>query len=227
MPIPVHLTNTECCGGIWLSARAASPAIHPGAFKATDVGRICGSAVVKRLDHQLRNTRVAFSSNVRLGSLNRDCLLTIQTMRALQAAPLNTVRGERRMNVQNNRKSTVSPHHHRSRPHEFLAASILGQDGFYEHKEAVSLSELRSALESSGNSIAISDYLAYEAMLRDDYAKHLAELDSREFPDDSASNGYEETEEYKKGHAEFLLLRDLNQTLYWCRERLMKTAEAV
>jgi hypothetical protein len=131
------------------------------------------------------------------------------------------------MNEQTNRKSTITPHKHRSRAHEFVTASIMAADGFYEHKEAVSLSELRNALESSGDSIAISDYLAYEAMLRDDYAKRLAELNSQVFTDNFASHDYEETGRYKKGHAEFLLHRDLNETLFWCRDRLMKTAQAV
>jgi hypothetical protein len=128
------------------------------------------------------------------------------------------------MNEQTNRKLRITPHNHRSKAHEFVIASIMAEDGCYQQKEAVSLSELRNAL-SSDDSIAISDYLAYEARLRDNYAKELAELGSRVFTDDFADHGYEETTEYKRGLAEFLLYRDLNQTLYWCRERLMKTAQ--
>jgi hypothetical protein len=131
------------------------------------------------------------------------------------------------MNEQSNRKVSITPHNYRSRAHEFLTASIMAEDGFYQQQEAVSLSELRNALESSGDSIAISDYLAYEAGLRDDYADNLAELGLRVFTDDFASHVYEETAEYKRGLAEFLLQRDLHQKLYCCRERLMKTAQAV
>jgi hypothetical protein len=156
-----------------------------------------------------------------------DYLMTMRITIPRQVVSINTARGERRMNEQVNRKSTITPHKHRSRAHEFVTASIMAADGFYQQQEAVPLSDLRSAIEGSGNTIGFSDYVAYEAMLRDDHAKHLAELDSQEFADDSAGNDYEGTAEYKKGHAEFLLHRDLNQTLYWCRERLMETAQAV
>jgi hypothetical protein len=86
-----------------------------------------------------------------------------------------------------------------------VIAEIMGEDGFYVKREAATLTNLRQACAAAGKLSEFEAHGAFEDYLQDQHVQKLADLDAdASFTDDADESG-----EYKRGYAKYLVGRDL------------------
>ena len=94
---------------------------------------------------------------------------------------------------------------------------VTGADGHCRLREAVPRSDLRKALADARRLKEFAGYCIYEDMLRTQYLKRSVEIDA----DDGFVDDDDESADYKREYAKYLLESDLSESLFFGREELM------